>query len=164
MRAAAPLHPIKGLFAWLLVCFITATTGSIASVNAKTFYAQLSQPDWAPPAYLFAPVWSTLYVLMAISAWLVWRQGGFKAAQTALLLFLLQLGVNALWSWLFFSWHLGALAFVDICLLWTLIAATIVAFWRIKPLAAALLIPYFLWVSFALALNYSVWQLNPQWL
>ena len=99
---------------------------------------------------------------MGIAAWLVWRVGGFRAARTALTFFLVQLAVNALWSWLFFGWHQGALAFADIVLLWVLIVVTLIAFWRISALAGALLIPYLLWVSFATALNYSVWQLNPQ--
>jgi tryptophan-rich sensory protein len=107
-------------------------------------------------------VWTFLYILMALAAWLVWRVDGFRPARTALTLFLLQLALNALWSWLFFGWHRGALAFGDILLLWVLIAATLVAFWRTRPLAGALLVPYLLWVSFAAALNYSVWRLNPQ--
>jgi tryptophan-rich sensory protein len=99
---------------------------------------------------------------MGIAAWLVWRVGGFRAARPALTLFLVQLALNALWSWLFFGWHRGALAFADILLLLALIVVTLLAFWRIRPLAGVLLVPYLLWVSFASALNYSVWQLNPQ--
>ena len=99
---------------------------------------------------------------VGVAAWLVWRVGGFRAAQSALTLFLAQLALNALWSWLFFAWHRGALAFVDILLLWALIVATLIAFWRISALAGALIVPYLLWVSFASALNYSVWQLNAQ--
>ena len=99
---------------------------------------------------------------MGIAAWLVWRVGGFRAARLALTLFLVQLALNALWTWLFFSWHRGALAFAEILVLWVLIVATLIAFWRIRPLAGALLILYLLWVSFASALTYTVWQLNPQ--
>ena len=99
---------------------------------------------------------------MAIAAWLVWRSGGFHSNRIALSLFLVQLALNALWSWLFFAWQRGALAFVDILVLWALIVVTLVAFWRVRPVAGALLIPYLLWVSFAAALNYSLWQLNPQ--
>ena len=153
---------IIGLAAWLALSFTAAAIGAIASIQASSFYLQLARPEWAPPANVFGPVWTALYVLMAIAAWLVWRVGGFRAARTALILFLVQLAVNALWSWLFFGWHLGGLAFVDIGLLWLLIVATLIAFWRIRSLAGVLLIPYLLWVSFALALNYSVWQLNPQ--
>jgi benzodiazapine receptor len=101
---------------------------------------------------------------MGVAAWLVWRRGGFRAHRSALSLFLVQLVINALWSWLFFAWHRGALAFFDIGLLWLLIVATVVFFWRARPVAGALLLPYLLWVSFAAALNFSVWQLNPQFL
>ncbi|MDB6061006.1 MAG: tryptophan-rich sensory protein [Verrucomicrobiaceae bacterium] len=153
---------IVGLIGWLIASFIAAAIGSAASIQAGAFYAQLVRPNWAPPAYLFGPVWTVLYLLMGISAWLVWRVGGFRPARNALTLFLVQLVVNALWSWLFFEWHLGAVALADIVLLVALIVATIICFWRIKPLAAALLFLYLLWVSFATALNYSVWILNPQ--
>jgi len=161
----APLTKRKqavGLVAWLIVSFVAAAIGGAASIGAETFYLELVRPDWAPPPSVFGPVWTVLYALMGIAAWLVWRAGGFRAAQTALTLFLVQLALNALWSWLFFGWQRGALAFADILLLWVSIVATLVAFWRIRPLAGALLVPYLVWVSFAAALNYSVWQLNPQ--
>jgi tryptophan-rich sensory protein len=153
---------ITGLFAWLAISFTAAAIGGAASIRAGSFYMQLVRPDWAPRPDVFGPVWTILYALMGIAAWLVWRAEGFRAARTALGLFLVQLVLNALWSWLFFGWHLGALAFADIVLLWVLIVATLVAFWRIRALAGALLIPYLLWVSFASMLNYSVWQLNPR--
>ena len=153
---------IVGLVGWLVVSFIAAAIGGAASVQAGPFYAQLVRPDWAPPPSIFGPVWTALYALMGIAAWLVWRVGGFRAAQSALTLFLVQLALNALWSWLFFGWSRGALAFADVLLLWATIVATLIAFWRIRPLAGALLVPYLLWVSFASALNYSVWRLNPQ--
>lgn len=151
-----------GLLGWLAATFIAAAVGAAASAQAGPFYAQLVRPGWAPPGWLFGPVWTALYVLMAIAAWLVWRVGGFRAARSALSLFVVQLAVNALWSWLFFGMHRGALAFADIVLLWVLIVATLRAFWRIRPLGGALLVPYLLWVSFAAVLNYSIWQLNPQ--
>lgn len=153
---------IVGLVAWLVVVSLAAAIGGAASVRAGPFYTQLLCPDWAPPPAIFGPVWTLLYVLMGIAAWLVWRVGGFSDAKSALTLFLVQLTLNALWTWLFFGWHRGALAFADIGLLWVLIVATLISFWRIRPLAGALLVPYLLWVSFATALNYSVWQLNPQ--
>jgi tryptophan-rich sensory protein len=151
-----------GLVAWFAVCFVAAAIGSVATLQAQTFYVQLARADWAPPPNVFGPVWSLLYGLMAWAAWSVWRERGFAAARGALILFLVQLAFNALWSWLFFAWHKGAGSFADIVLLWVLIVATVVAFWRIKPMAGALLLPYLAWVSFATALNYSVWQLNPQ--
>ncbi len=152
---------IPGLVGWLALSFVAAAIGAAASIHAKDFYVHLAQPDWAPPAALFGPVWTLLYALMGIAAWLVWRSGGFRLHRTALIVFLLQLALNALWSWLFFVWHRGAPAFADIAALWLLIVATLSLFWRVRPLAGALLIPYLAWVSFAAALNYSVWQLNP---
>ncbi len=157
---------IIGLFAWLLLSVVTASIGGAASIQAAPYYAELIRPEWAPPAWLFGPVWTVLYALMAIAAWLVWRIDGFGAsgvgrARVALLIFIAQLIANAIWSWLFFYWRDSALAFVDIVLLWLLIAATLVMFWRITPAAGVLLVPYLLWVSFAAALNYSLWQLNP---
>ena len=152
---------VYGLLGWLFVSFIAASFGAAASINAKTFYSHLTLPAWAPPSNVFGPVWTCLYTLMGISAWLVWRTEGFRPNRTALSLFVLQLIINAFWSWLFFGWHQGALAFSDILLLWILIAATLVQFWRVRVLAGALLIPYLLWVSFAAFLNYFVWQMNP---
>lgn len=150
-----------GLVAWLLASFATAAVGALASVNAAGFYGQLVQPSWAPPAWLFGPAWSVLFVLMAVAAWLVWREHGFRGARPALTLYVVQLVLNALWSWLFFAWQLGAVAFAEIVLLWTLIAATIVLFWRLHRAAAILLLPYLAWVSFASALNFTLWRLNP---
>lgn len=152
---------VAGLAGWLLLALATGAIGAIASVNAKEFYAQLAKPAWAPPASLFGPVWTALYCLMGIAAWLVWRRGGFAPARNALLLFIVQLGVNALWSWLFFVWHLGAMSFAEVLGLWMLIIATLVAFWRISPVAGLLLVPYLARVSFAAALNFSTWRLNP---
>ena len=144
-----------------MLAFAAAATGALASSGASAFYAQLARPAWAPPGWLFAPVWSTLYALMSLSAWLVWRARGFSGARTALKLFIVQLVVNAGWSWLFFVWRQGGLAFADALLLWCLILATLVAFWRISVLAAVLLVPYLAWVTFASALTWTVWRLNP---
>jgi len=153
---------IVGLVAWLIVSFIAAFIGGAASIQAGPFYTQLARPEWAPPASIFGPVWTVLYALMGIAAWLVWRAADIRPTRFPIALFLVQLALNALWSWLFFGWHQGGLAFADILLLWVLIVATLIAFWRISRLAAALLFPYLLWVSFATVLNYSVWQLNPR--
>ena len=152
---------ILGLVGWLVVTFAISWIGARASIQASTFYGQLVQPAWSPPAWLFGPVWTVLYALMAIAAWLVWRTGGFRAQRLSLSVFGLQLFLNALWSWLFFAWRMGGPAFAEVLLLWISIAATIALFWRVRPLAGALLIPYLLWVSFAAALNYALWQLNP---
>ncbi|MGP1667177.1 MAG: TspO/MBR family protein [Rhodanobacter sp.] len=155
---------IVGLTGWLLLSFIAAAIGALASVQAANFYQQLAQPAWAPPSSVFGPVWSVLYVLMGVAAWLVWRQGGWQRQRVVLTLFVSQLALNSLWSWLFFGWHRGAWAFVDILLLWLLIAVTLVGFWRVRSWAGALLLPYLFWVSFAALLNYAVWHLNPQML
>lgn len=153
---------VVGFLLWCLPVFVAAALGGWASASAASFYGALNQPQWAPPGWLFGPVWSVLYALMALSAWLVWRAHGWVAARGPLLLFLAQLILNALWSWLFFAWHLGAAALVDIALLLVLIVATIVGFWRLHRIAAVLLWPYLAWVAFASVLNYAVWSLNPQ--
>ncbi len=153
---------MRGLVLWGLPVFITAALGGWASASAASFYAQLVQPSWAPPGWVFGPVWTVLYVLMAWSAVLVWRAHGFRAARGPLVLFLAQLVLNALWSWLFFAWHLGAAALIDIGLLLGLIVATSVGFWRLHRTAALLLVPYVLWVGFASVLNYAMWSLNPE--
>jgi len=157
----SPRTQLLGLAGWVALTFACAAVGAAASAQAGAFYAQLDRPDWAPPAWLFAPVWSALYCLMAVAAWMVWRARGFRRAGVALGLFILQLAANAVWTWLFFVWHRGALAFAEILLLWVLIAGTIVAFWREQPLAGALLVPYLAWVTFASALTFATWKLNP---
>lgn len=148
-----------GLAGWLLVAFATAAVGAVASVDAAKFYAQLSKPSWALPAGVFGPVWTVLYALMGVAAWLVWRSPGPK--RLALGLFAVQLAANALWSWLFFAWHLGALAAVEVLVLLALIVATIGAFWRTSRAAALLLLPYLFWVAFASLLTWTVWRSNP---
>ena len=126
---------IVGLVAWLIVSFIAAGIGGAASIQAGPFYTQLARPEWAPPASIFGPVWTVLYALMGIAAWLVWRAADFRTTRFPITSFLVQLALNALWSWLFFGWHQGGLAFADILLLWVLIVATLIAFWRISRLA-----------------------------
>jgi tryptophan-rich sensory protein len=149
-----------GLTGWLLLALATGGIGAIASVDAASFYAQLERPAWAPPASVFGPVWTTLYVLMGIAAWLVWRTPAATKSR-ALTLFVAQLVANALWSWLFFGWRLGALASIEVLVLLALIGATLLAFARVSRLAALLLVPYLLWVAFASALTWSIWRANP---
>jgi tryptophan-rich sensory protein len=151
-----------GLFGWLALAFLTAAVGAAASVSAGSFYAELTRPAWAPPAWLFGPVWTVLYAMMGVAAWLVWLRSGLSGAKLAFALFVIQLVANALWSWLFFQWRLGALAFVEVLILWSLILATIVAFWRVRKSAAVLLIPYLGWVTFASILTFAMWRLNPE--
>ena len=164
MNRSVPIsssRDVLGLVAWLLLAFAAAAVGGFASASAPEFYRELIRPPWSPPGWLFGPVWSVLYALMAIAAWLVWRSRGFAGASVGLGLFIVQLAFNGLWTWLFFVWHQGGLAFAEILLLWVLIAATIVFFRRVSKRAGLLLIPYLAWVSFASALTLATWRLNP---
>jgi tryptophan-rich sensory protein len=151
-----------GLGVWLGITALGAAVAGAGSAGAENFYARLVLPAWAPPAWVFGPVWTGLYAMMGIAAWLVWRSRGFRFAGFALVLYFLQLGVNALWSWLFFRWHLGLLALADILLLLVLVLTALIAFGRERPLAGWLLLPYLLWIGFASVLNHAIWQLNPQ--
>jgi translocator protein len=148
-----------GLAAWLGLCYLAAFVGS-RFTDTGAWYQALQQPAWQPPDWLFGPVWTLLYAMMAVAAWLVWRDRGFRGAPAALSLFMVQLALNVAWSWLFFGEQRPDLAFGEIVLLWIAILATLLAFWRIRPLSGALLIPYLLWVTYAAALNYSIWRLN----
>ncbi len=137
-----------------------AATAATASRASAAFYAQLDRPLWAPPAWLFGPAWSVLYVLMAIAAWRVWRTGDPLRGR-AVAVYGVQLVFNALWTWLFFVWRDGQWATVEVIALWGSIVTTIALFARIDRPAAVLLAPYLVWVSFASALTISVWQRNP---
>lgn len=156
-------HPLKlgALAGLIIVTFVAAAIGSIASIRAPEFYLGLNRPSWSPPPSVFGPVWSVLYLLMAIGAWIVVRVDTWPRAKPAMMLYGAQLALNALWTWLFFYWHSGAAAFADIIALWLLVAATIVAFGRSHKLAGALLLPYLAWVSFATVLTWAVWHANP---
>lgn len=121
------------------------------------WYALMNKPAWTPPDWVFMPVWTTLYVLMGLAAWLVWERAGFTGAHG---LFFLQLVFNAAWSWLFFGLHRTGWAFGEILVLLALVLATTLAFWRHRPVAGALMVPYVAWTAFAAALNYQLWALN----
>jgi len=152
-RAAA------GLAGWLLACFAAAAAG--AWFPPGEWYAQLRKPAWNPPNWIFGPVWTALYTMMATAAWLVWRRGGLPGQRVPLALFVAQLLLNAAWTPLFFGLRAPGLAFAGILLLWLAILATILAFWRAHRPAAALLAPYLAWVTFAAVLNHTLWRLNP---
>ncbi|MGD9388093.1 MAG: tryptophan-rich sensory protein [Gammaproteobacteria bacterium] len=160
----SPAAQALGLVFWLVLAYIIAAIGAIASVNAPEFYGRLMQPTWAPPAWLFGPVWTTLFTMMGVASWLVWRSAPLEATRGTLGLYIVHLGFNALWSWLFFAWNLGFWAFVELLLLWVLIVAVILSFWRFSRAAALLLVPYLGWVTFAGALNYWLWRNNAPWL
>ena len=161
MNARSITSQSLGLIGWLGLTAVAATLGGIASTRDVSLYATLVRPAWAPPAWLFGPAWSLLYILMATSAWLVWRRHGFRDAGTSLMLFVVQLALNALWTWLFFAWRLGGIALAELLVLWVMIVVTIAMFWKLHRLAAVLLVPYLSWVSFAGVLNFALWRLNP---
>ena len=156
-----PIHPAKtylGLLGWVLLCFAAASLGALCPPDE--WYAALRKPSWNPPGWIFGPVWSALYTMMAVAAWLVWQRGGFVAQRRPLALFLAQLGLNAAWTPLFFGLHWPGVAFAEILLLGLAIAWTITLFWRVQRAAAYLLMPYLAWVSFAAVLNGTLWRLN----
>ena len=152
---------VSGLLGFVLSCLVAAAVGGAVTAGAvRTWYPTLRKPSWNPPARLFGPVWSVLYLMMAIAAWLVWRTRDAADVRFALGLFGVQLALNVLWSVLFFGLRRPGWALVDIALLWLGIVATAVAFWPQDPLGSVLLLPYLTWVSFAAALNGSIFRLN----
>jgi tryptophan-rich sensory protein len=152
---------VRGLILWMGVTFAAAWIGGTASSGAGGFYGELARPGWAPPAWLFGPVWTLLYILMGLGAWLVWRKRGVPGVSTALALYVVQLALNALWTWLFFAWRSGAAAFIEILVLLAVLAATFVRFRKASSAAALMLVPYILWTGFATILTFSVWKANP---
>jgi tryptophan-rich sensory protein len=150
-----------GLGVWIGVCFSAAFIGSIfTNPSIPSWYADLAKPSWTPPNWVFGPVWSALYLMMALAAWLVWRQGGLASAATPITLFMVQLGLNVAWSILFFGRHMPGVAFGEIVILWFAILATMIAFWWSSPIAGYLLLPYLIWVAFATGLNFAIWRMN----
>ena len=152
------LLSIAMLIGFVVACFLAAATGIL--FKPGDWYERLRKPSWRPPNWLFAPVWTVLYLMIAFAGWLVWRSAGFGGATTALALYALQLLLNALWTPVFFGLHRLDLGFAVIVALWLAIAATIVAFAPVNGVAALLMIPYLAWVSFASLLNFAVWRLN----
>lgn len=148
----------SGLIVWLLAVAAVSTFGSLFMPGE--WYRALAKPSLTPPSWVFGPVWTILYILMAISAWLVWVRFGFREAKVGLTLFIVQLVLNGLWSWLFFGLHWMGLASLEIVLMFFAILATIIAFWKLRPVAAYLLIPYLLWVGYASLLTFLLWRLN----
>ena len=143
----------------IVVCLGAAGLGSLLTTAAlRPWYADLRKPSWTPPNWLFGLVWTILFLAMAIAAWLVWRKVGPTAAPMQL--FLLQLLLNVAWSALFFGLRSPGLAFAEIVMLWVAILATSIEFWRAVPAAGWLFLPYLIWVSYATALNFSIWRLN----
>ena len=152
---------LVGLALSIGLCFGVAAVGSAMTIpSIGTWYATLTKPSWNPPNWVFGPVWSTLYLCMAVAAWMVWRERGLPAALIPLALFGLQLALNCAWSGLFFALHKPWLAFADIVVLWFAIVATMVSFARVSSFASILLAPYLLWVTFAAILNFTIAKMN----
>jgi tryptophan-rich sensory protein len=150
-----------GLIVFLVLCLGAGGLGAIATTpEIEGWYTTIAKPTWNPPDSVFGPVWTALFVLMAIAAWLVWKPEGFQAAALPLSLFAVQLLLNVAWSWIFFGLHQPGWAFVEILALWLAILATTVLFFRRSKTAGWLLVPYLAWVSFAGALNFAIWQMN----
>ncbi|MDZ4788697.1 MAG: TspO/MBR family protein [Blastochloris sp.] len=153
---------LLALGGFVFICFLAAAVGGWAtSSSVGTWYLALNKPSWTPPSWLFGPMWTTLYLMMAVSAWLVWQRRTEQPVRLALQVFLFQLIINACWSPIFFGMRRPDLGFFWIALLWVWIVITIVLFKKVSPLAALLLVPYLIWVSIAQALNFSIWRLNP---
>lgn len=149
------------LLVFVAVCFAAAGLGaSSTATSVNGWYQTLNRPDWNPPDWVFGPVWTVLYLMMAIAAWCVWRSTSWRRSGSALGWWAVQLALNSLWSIVFFGMRRPGWAFAEIVLLWMAIAITIRGFLRHSVAAALLLLPYLLWTTFAAVLNFVVWQMN----
>lgn len=150
------------LFLSVAVCLGAGFVGSFfTSPSITTWYSQINKPSFNPPNWVFAPVWTTLFIMMGVSLYLVWSKGlKKKENKEAVIIFFLQLAANVLWSIIFFGLQSPFYAYLDIIILWLLIILTILRFKKISPAAAWLLVPYFFWVSFASVLNLAIYLLN----
>jgi benzodiazapine receptor len=147
-----------GLSGWIAVCFLPSATAVF--VGPGEWYDELVKPAWTPPSWVFGPVWLTLYVLMGIAAWRVWVDRGFARARFELIFFLVHLIFNAAWTWLFFGLQQPVIAAIDIVVLWMMIVALTILFWRRDAVAGVMLLPYLLWVTYATTLNIGIVMLN----
>jgi len=152
---------IAGFGCFLATCIAAMIAGAVVTTpNVTTWYKELAQPPWTPPPWLFGPVWTVLYVMMAVSAWLVWKCGDASTSRRPLVLFGIQLVLNVAWSWLFFGMKSPGIALIEILVLLGAIALTMISFGKISRLAGLLLMPYIMWVMFATSLNAGFWWLN----
>ena len=146
------------LFGFIGFCFLAASPGAL--FRPGEWYESLAKPKWRPPNWLFGPAWTILYLMIAISGWLVWRRVGFMTAIFPLAVYVVSLLFNTAWSVFFFGLHRPNFAFVDVVLLWFSIVATIFLFYPIEQYSALLLLPYLFWVTFAATLNLAIWRMN----
>ncbi|MFI5936391.1 TspO/MBR family protein [Actinoplanes sp. NPDC051494] len=157
MSSHAPVRRYVSLAPFGLAVAAAALLGVLGVAGTTAEYQGLDQPSWAPPSWLFGPVWTILYVMIAVAGWLVWRRDGWSPALTV---YAIQLVLNAIWTPIFFGFGQYGLALVDIVLMWLLIGATVWLFRPVSRLAAGLLLPYWAWVTFATALNAYIWHAN----
>lgn len=156
-----PSRDVLGFVVFLVLCLaVSGVGGIITAASVGTWYQAIEKPPFNPPDWVFAPVWTTLYVMMAIAGWRVWRRAGFEARWKALAVFATQLALNLIWSFLFFGLQRIDLALVEIVILLLVIIVNAAMFWRIDRLAGVLFAPYVLWVAYATVLNASLWLLN----
>ncbi len=161
----SPIRPAAVLLGLFAVCYGVAAVGaSITAPSLSTWYATLAKPGFTPPDWLFAPIWTALYGLMAIAAWLVWRtpkhSPDAESRRTGLILFAVQLSLNAVWTLVFFQFHQVLLAFVIVLCLWTAIFFITLNFWNVERFAAGLMISYLLWMTYVTVLNFEIYRLN----
>ena len=158
-----PIQSYPRLIAAVLFCIIVGSIGSLVTTTGPdSWYAGLAKPFFTPPGWVFAPVWITLFTLMGIALYLVWQEGTEKPeVRKAIAIFGVQFVINIIWSFLFFGLRSPLLGFIDIIVLWFMIAAMIAVFYRVNRTAAYLLVPYIAWVTLATALNGSVYFMNP---
>lgn len=156
------MRKVVALVGFVALCQVVAGLGAAATFpNIEPWYEHLARPSWGPPNWLFGPVWTTLYTLMGLSAFMLWREGtSSPKVRLALALFAVQLALNAAWSWIFFYARQLGWAFVDIVALWIALVAWIVAAWRVSRAAGAVNLFYLAWVTFAASLNFAIWKMN----
>ncbi len=160
-RRLVSMKQALALAGFLAISYLAGVVGVVLMGSEPgAWYAALAKPAWTPPGAFIGAVWNVLYALMGVAAWLVWRAEGWRGAGRALGVFVVQLVVNAAWSGVFFRAHALGAAFVTIVVLDALVLATMYGFWRVRPVAGALLVPYFLWALFATALNGAIWAMN----
>ena len=159
MSAPSKFPSWLALLGFVLLTFCAPALGAFSLPGS--WYAALSKPAWNPPAWIFGPAWTLLYCLMATAAWLVWKKGGFAKQRTALSLYFSQLALNAVWTPIFFGAHQIGIALIVIIALWLAILVTLISFGRVQKTAGLLFVPYLAWVTFATALNFTLWRLNP---
>lgn len=155
------MNSIQSLIVFIMMCFSAAFLGSISTrASLKTWYPAIIKPSWNPPDYLFAPVWTALYLMMAVAGWMVWEHSTTKGFSIPIVLFFVQLVLNTAWSFIFFGLRRPGWAFIEVIILWIFILLTTVSFWGVTWIAGMLFLPYLIWVTFATVLNFTVWQLN----